>query len=163
MVGVRGVIRFFRPLPRASDVRPGGEPNVAAAQAGELRDAQPGLDGSHEQGVVAPAGPGSPVGSVEQRLDLCVVEERDDRTIGPFGWDREHASDVSSVLGMAVLGVAKQRVDRREPQIPRADAVRALVFEVVQEGRDQRRVQLGDVELARLASELFARRSRATA
>ena len=147
----------------AADVWSGGELNVAASQAGEFGDAQPGLDGQDEQCVVASAGPGAAVGSVEQRLDLVLVEERDDRAVGPLERDREHAGDVLGVFGVAVLGVAEQRVDRRESHVAGADAVAALGLEVVEERGDQRRVELGDVELGWLASEPALRRSRAAA
>ena len=103
--------------------------------------------------MVASAGPGAPVGSVEQRLDLVLVEEGDDRAVGSLERDREHAGDVLGVFGVAVLGVAEQRVDRREPQVAGADAVGAPGLEVVEERGDQRRVELCDVELAWLASE----------
>src|ERR1019366_6096123 len=53
-------------LALAGDVAPGGEVHVAALQAGELGGAQPGLDRDQQQGVVASAGPGGSVGSVEQ-------------------------------------------------------------------------------------------------
>ena len=116
--------------------------NVAASQAGELGGAQSGLDGEEEQCVVASAGPGAAIGSFEQRVDLVFVEEGDDRAVGPLEWDREHAGDVLCVFGVAVLGVAEQRVDRREPQVPGAGAVGALGLEVVEERGDQRRVEL---------------------
>jgi len=111
------------PFPGAPDVRSGGELNVTASQAGELGGAQSGLDGEDEQGVVASAGPGAAVGSVQQRVDLVLVEECDDRAVGPLERDHEHASDVLSVFGVAVLGVAEQRMDRREPQVAGGDAV----------------------------------------
>ena len=51
------------------------------------------------------------------------------------------------VLGVAQRGVAEQGVDRRQPGVAGAGAVAAVVFEVVEEGADQRRVQVGEVEL----------------
>jgi hypothetical protein len=103
--------------------------------------------------VVASAGPRAPGGSVQQRVDFVVVEEGDDPAVGPFERDCEHAGDVLGVFGVAVLGVAEQGVDRREPQVAGADAVGAFGFEVVEEGGDQWRVELGDVELGWLAPE----------
>jgi len=40
-------------------------------------------------------------------------------------------------------------VDRREACVARGRGVSSLVFEVVEERRDERRIELGDVELAR--------------
>ena len=50
------------------------------------------------------------------------------------------------MLGVAQRGVAEQRVDRGEPGVAGADAVAALVLEVVQERADQRRVEIVDVQ-----------------
>ena len=44
-------------------MRAGAEVDVAAGQAGQLGDAQPGLDGEQQQRVVAAAGPGAAVGA----------------------------------------------------------------------------------------------------
>jgi hypothetical protein len=112
-------------FPGAADVWSGGEVDVTASQADELGGAKPCLDGQDEQGVVASAGPDAVVRSVEQGRDLVVVEEGDDWAVSAFEWVRENAGDVLDVFGMAVLGVAEQGVDRREPQVPGADAVRA--------------------------------------
>jgi hypothetical protein len=54
------------------------------------------------------------------------------------------------VLGVLQGRVAEHGVDGGEPGVAGARAVAAVVFEVVQERADQRRVQVGEVELARL-------------
>jgi hypothetical protein len=41
-----------------------------------------------------------------------------------------------------------ERMERRQPVVARADAVAPVCLEVVEEGTDQRRVKLVDVELA---------------
>ncbi len=104
VVGVSGVIRFFRPLPAQRTCGPAAELNVAAGRrpvSSETRS--PVWTASSEQCVVASAGPRAPVGSGEQRLDLGLVEERDDRAVGALGRDREHAGDVCGVFGVAAL------------------------------------------------------------
>ena len=70
---------------------------------------------------------------------------------------------VRGVLGVAQRGVAEQRVDRGQPGVAGADAVAALVFEVVEERADQRRVEVGEVELGWAACRCAARRRRAAA
>ena len=52
------------------------------------------------------------------------------------------------MLGVVKRQVREQRVDRREAVVAAADAVAASFLEVVQERGDQRRVELGDVQLA---------------
>ena len=58
-------------LAHATDVRPGVGNDVAVAQADQLGDPQPGLDGEHEHGVITPAGPGAPVGCGQQGAGLA--------------------------------------------------------------------------------------------
>jgi hypothetical protein len=62
--------------------------------------------------------------------------------------DREHALDRRDVLGMAERQVREQRVDCRQAVVAGADAVAASCLEMVQEGSDQRRVELVDVQFA---------------
>ena len=69
----------FAALAVAADVRAGAEVRVLAGEAGELRYPQAGLDGEQEQGVVAAAVPGPPVGGGEQRVGLLGGEVADDR------------------------------------------------------------------------------------
>ena len=59
------------------DVRAGGEVHVLAAQAGELADAQPGLDREREQGVIATSEPSILVGGGQERVDLVGGEVGD--------------------------------------------------------------------------------------
>ena len=54
----------------AADVRAGAEHDVAAVEADELGDAQSGVDGEGEHGVVAAAFPAVAVGRVDQRRRL---------------------------------------------------------------------------------------------
>ena len=51
----------------AADVRAGAEHDVAAVEADQLGDAQAGVDGEGEQGVVAAPFPALAVGRVDQR------------------------------------------------------------------------------------------------
>ena len=53
---------FFSAFAYAADVGAAAEGDVGARQADQLGDPQPGLDGQEEHGVVAPAGPGGPIG-----------------------------------------------------------------------------------------------------
>ena len=90
---VKGVQRSLRPLPRASDVRPVAELDVTAGEPGELGDTQPRLDRQGEQGVIPPAGPGSAIRGTEKRVDLDVVEKRDDGSLASLVRDGEDPLD----------------------------------------------------------------------
>ena len=125
------------------------EDDVAAGEADELGDAQPGLDGEDEHGVIAPAGPGAAVGCGEESVDLGVGEPGDGSPVVSFGGDGEHALDGGGVFGMVQRGVAEQGVDGGEPPVAGADRVVPVDLEVVQEPGDERRVEIGDVERGR--------------
>ena len=100
--------------------------------------------------MVATAGPGAAIRCGEERVEFVFVEERHDRLLGAFGWDREHAGDQRGVFGVAQPGVVVERVDRCEPRVAGADRVVPLVLDVVEERDDQLGVEVGDVELVGL-------------
>jgi hypothetical protein len=128
------------------DVRAGGEVHVLAAEAGELADAQPGLDREREQGVIATSEPSILVGGGQERVDLVGGEVGDDRAVEAFGRDGEHAADQCGVLGVSQRCVAEHRVDRRQPGVPGPHAVAALLFEVIEERGDQGGVEVLELE-----------------
>jgi hypothetical protein len=136
-------------------VRSGGEGYVAAGESCEFGDAQPGLDGEGEHGVIATSGPAGLVAAAEQRVDLVVGQVGDEVALGAFGGDGQHALDGSGVFGVVQREVAEQRVDRGEPAVARGDAVVTVVLEVGQERRDQRCVEFCDVERARAFAGSF--------
>jgi hypothetical protein len=86
--------------------------DVVAGQRGQLRCAQPGLDGELKDGVVASPGAGGAVGRVEQGLGFDVGEVGDDGVVGAFGGYREHPGDVGGVFGVTQRGEPEQGVDR---------------------------------------------------
>ncbi len=89
-------------------MRTGAEAQIAAGQADQLAGTQPGLGAQQDQGVVAAADPRGLVGGVKQGVELVVGEERDERVIVAFGWDRQDALDRGGVLGVAQGGVSEQ-------------------------------------------------------
>jgi len=130
----------------AGDVRPGAEVHVVWCEGEQFGDPQPGLGGKQQQGVVAPPRPGARVAGGQQRVDLVLGEVGDHGPVEPFGRDREDPGDAVGVLGMGQRRVAEQGVDRGESGVSGADAVAALVLEVIQEAADHRCVQLVDVQ-----------------
>jgi len=139
----------------AADVRSSTEVNIASGQTRQFGCAQAGLGGKQDQAVVAPTDPGGSVGGGEQRVDLGFGEVGDQGAVKALGRDREHALDDRGVLGVAQRGEAKQRVDRGQPRVAGPGAVVAVVLEVVQERRDQRRVEVTEVQRRRLRSGLL--------
>lgn len=62
--------------------------------------------------------------------------------------NREDTRDRGRVLGMAKGGEAKQRADRGEPRIARANAVPVIVFAMIEERADQRGVELREIKVS---------------
>jgi hypothetical protein len=128
----------------------GAEVDVADVQADQLGDAHPGLDHQCEQGPVAAAEPGAAVGRGEQRGDLGEVEVADGAAVVALGRDRHDPRDRVRVLGMFERGETVERVDRAQARVAGAGAVATVAFEVDEEGTDQCRVEVIDVQLERL-------------
>jgi hypothetical protein len=143
--GERGAA-FFAPLAVAAQVRSLAEAEVLAAQADEFGHPKAALEQREEQGVVAAAGPGCPVRGGQEGLGLTGGEERDDRLFEALAGDGEHALDDRRVGRLAHGGVPEQGVDRGEPGVAGPGAVSPSVLEVVEEGPDQRRVEVGELE-----------------
>lgn len=93
--------------------------------------------------MVPPSGPGGLVAGGEQRVDLGFGEVGDQRPVEAFGWDRQDPRNAGSVFGVCQGGELEQGVDRGEAGVAGADSVAALAFEVVEEGGDQRGVEVG--------------------
>ena len=72
--------------------------DVLAAKACELGDAQAGLHGQEQQGVVAATDPGRAVGALQKRFDLWPFEIGDQCGVEPLWRDREHPLDQFGVL-----------------------------------------------------------------
>ena len=144
--------RSLRPLPMVWTWAPGADHDVGDGEPGQLGDPQPGLDGKHEHGVVASAGPRCPVAGSEQRVDLGVGEVGDEVALETLAGDGQHPLDRRGVLGMAQGGVAEQGVDGGKPMVAGAHAVVAVAFEVLQERRDKRGVEVAEVEVAWLCA-----------
>jgi len=87
--------------------------------------------------VVAAPGPGRLVAAAEQRVDLGLGQVADQRPGEAFGRDREHPGDAGGMFGMSESGEPEQGVDRGQAGVAGADAVTALVFEMVEEPGDQ--------------------------
>ena len=127
-------------------MRPGAENDVAVGQAGQLGDPQPGLDGEHEHGVITPAGPGAPVRCGQQGVDLWRGEPGEQCALVALGRDGQDPLDDGGAFGVVQCGVAEQRVDGGEAPVAGPDRVVPVSFQVVEEGGDQWRVQVGDVQ-----------------
>lgn len=120
-------------LALALDVRAGSQMDVAETQAGELGDPQAGLDGEHQQGVVAPSGSAVAVGAGQQSVDLGGGEEGDGGPLAPLGWDGKDSLDRCRMFRVAQGSEAEQRVHRGQAGIAGGHVGLAVTLEVVKE------------------------------
>ena len=148
---VSGTARCLRPLPRQRTWAPAPRARRRAVESGQFGDPQAGLDGQQQQRAVAAAFPAAAVGRVEEGVDLGCGEKRDQLLVEPFGRDGQHPLDELGVLGVTQGRVGEQRADRGQAQVAGARAVVPVVFEVVEERRDQVRVEVGPVQRGRAA------------
>jgi len=105
--------------------------------------------------VIAPAEPAALVRCGQQRLDLRRVEVADVLALMAFGGDGHHPGDRLGVLGMLQGGVPEEGVDRRQPVVARAATVAAIGLQVGEEGTDQRRIEVCEVQLEGLLAGLL--------
>jgi hypothetical protein len=121
----------------ATDIRSGAEGDVAAVQAGELRNPQTGLEGQQQHDSVSTTFPPRSVRCCHEGVDLGGVQERHGPLVEPLRWDRQDALDEQRVFGVTQGGVGEQRTDRRQAHVPCPGAVVPLDLQVRQERRDR--------------------------
>ena len=135
-------------LPVATHMRTGSEMDIGAAQAGQFRRPKTGLDSEAEQCGVAPPGPLRPIGRGEQGVDFLLGQEGHEPSLEALWWNGKNALDGRGMLWMPKRRVSKQGTDGSKPRIAGAHAVLSLLFQVVEEGTDQRSIKIVDIQLA---------------
>ena len=90
----------------------------------------------------SPTDPCVGVGSRHQSVDLGGREEADQFPVDPFVGDGEDPMDQAGVIGVSERRVSEQGVHGSESVVAGADAVVTVVFEVLEERSDQRRVEI---------------------
>ena len=144
---VRGMARCLRPLPWQRTCAAGAEMDVGAVQAGQLGDPQPGLDGEQEQGTVAPASQRAPV-----RVQRCSASISS--AVRKLTWSRlvnawrvwPGPAGLRRRARVAQGGVAEQRPGSRPGGGCGFWGRCAAGLQVVQEGGDRLRVEVGRVQ-----------------
>lgn len=140
---------LFATFPLAADGGAAAQSDVVAVQAGEFGDAQAGLDGQGQHGLVPSSFPAFWIRCRQQGVDLRAGQERDGPLVEPLGWDVQDPLDEQGVFGVLEGGVGEQRPDRGQADVAGSGAVAALVFQVVEERGDHVRVQVVPVQLRR--------------
>ncbi len=114
------------------------------------------MDSEGEQCVVTSTDPGVGVGCGEERVDLVGSEVAHGGLVLTLGRHGEHALDQLGVFGVSQGGIAEERTDRGQAGVAGGHAVVAVAFKMGQEGGDQGRVQVGEIELGRCRAGVLA-------
>jgi hypothetical protein len=132
------------------------EADVADGEVGEFLDPGPGVVKRGEQGRVAPALAGGPVGLGEQAAGLLDGQVADGRVVLLLDGDGEDvlpAGHPGRVLG---LHPRAERADRGQPLVAGRGAVVPVFLQVAEERRDGAGVDVVEGELARRDRSLVA-------
>ena len=144
-------------LAATAHVGTGVEDYVFAAQADEFGYSQAGLDTYQQQCPVTPAGPRREVGSLQERIDLSLVEEGDLLPFVALARDRQDPLAVEGVGWLAQRHVSEEGVNGRQADVAGADSVASLGLQPLEEPTDKRGVDVLEHQIAGGLDELSCR------
>ena len=133
-------------------MRARAEVDIAAAQADQFGGAKAGLHREGEQRRVAPPGPGHSSRGGEKGAQFRLGQEGHQPPIKALRRDRQNPFDDGGMVGMPKCRVLKPGTDRGKPGIAGAHAVFPVLFQMVEEGADQRRIEIVNLQLEGLAA-----------
>jgi hypothetical protein len=137
------------PLARAPHVRADTEVHVASSQGADFSVTQPRF-GRHEQhGTVSPADPCGGVGRSDERRGLFLGEKLHRPALVTFGRDRQDALALQRARRLDVRDKAEERPQSSKAGVAGFRAIGAPVLQVVEEGAEQRRVEILHAEPGR--------------
>ena len=142
----RGTWRVLRPLPVSDAMARVLEADAADGEVRELGDPGAGVVERGEQGRVAQALPGGPVGLGEQEPGLLDGQVPDGGAVLLLGGDGEDvlpAGHPGRVLGLHPRG---ERADRGQPLVAGRDAVAPVFLQMAEERRDGAGVEVVEGE-----------------
>jgi hypothetical protein len=105
--------------------------------------------------VVSPTDPGPPVGSVDDGVGFVLGEEADVLGLrSPVG-DGQDPLDETGVLRSVEGGVSEERPQGRQAGVSGRGAISPVTFEVIEEGGDHARIEVGEVHGGRGCARLL--------
>jgi hypothetical protein len=131
---------------------------IADTNAGELGDPGPGVVQRGEHDPIAVAAPPIRRWCVEDRLDLSFREKPEQRLIEPLHRDREYALDARQGGRIFECREVHERSDRRQARIATANGVLAIPLKVIEEGEDERRIDVLQIEVFRRLAGVLMRK-----
>lgn len=136
-------------------MRPRPQHNVLAGQPNQLGNPQTGLDRDQDKGSITTPYPGGSIRNREQGIDLFPAEELDRRSYMALIGDGQYPLTMQGLRGLLQSHVPEKRVDGSQPNIPRARAVFAGAFQVIEEETNEGSIEVFDAEMGGTFVEPF--------
>jgi hypothetical protein len=129
--------------------------NVLAGQPNQLGNPQTGLDRHQDKGSITTPYPGGSIRNSEQGIDLFPAEELDRPSNVALIGHRQDPLAMQDMRGLLQSHVPEKRVDGSQPNIPRARAVFAGAFQVIEEETNEGCIEIFDLKLGGAFVEPF--------
>jgi hypothetical protein len=129
--------------------------DILAIQPNQLGNPQTGLDRHQHKGSITTPYPGGSIRDCEQGIDLFAVEKLDRPSYMALIRHRQDPLAMQGMRGLLQSHVPEKRVDGSQPNIPRASAVFASAFQVIEEETHEGSIAVFDAELGGAFVEPF--------
>src|SRR5215471_9508405 len=149
---------LFSAFPEAAHVGARSQHDILTVEPDQLGNSQTGLDTHEKKGAIPTSQPGGKVGNREQGIDLFPVEKFDGPPYVALIGNRQDPLAMERMGGLLQGNELEERMDSCEARIPRARAVFAGAFQVVEEKTDKGRVKIFDAKLGGHFAESFFRK-----
>ena len=148
-----GRIRSRRPLPVTRTLSRSGWVRSGDPDGDQFRDPEAGGVGQVQHRPIPPATGGCRIGGIEQGPDFRALQMGDGPRVMPLHRHGVHLPGEVETGRQAVFEVVKEGLDRRQPDIARADGVAAIGFQMVEEAEQEIGGEMLDRDRARPDSE----------
>jgi len=142
-------------FPETAHVGPPPQHNVVVVQSDQLRNPQTGLDRDQDKGSIATPYPGGSIRNSEQGIDLFSVEKFDRFSYVALIGHRQDPLTMQGLRGLLQSHVPEKRVDGSQPNNPRASAVFASAFQVIEEETNEGSIEVFEAEMGGAFVEPF--------
>jgi hypothetical protein len=136
-------------------MRPRPQHNVLAGKPNQLGNPQTGLDRHQDKGSITTPYPGGSIRNRQQCIDFFSVEKLDWPSYMALIGHRQDPLAMQDMRRLLQSHVPEKRVDGSQPNIPRASAVFASAFQVIEEETDEGSIEVFDAELGGAFVEPF--------
>jgi hypothetical protein len=124
---------FFAPLPKQANMRRSLKTHVRHTNRDDFLNPRPRIKHRREERVITATVNGSPINSVQHRLNLIEFEVLDCTGTRTFERHRQNSLTEFQLLWMLRSTISKERVNRGEPDISRRRNTVPLGFKVLKE------------------------------